>query len=1523
MSEPVTAEQAPRDGWRHFLVMLAMCAVGFLAQPDPAAAQVQTFTYQGPAFDMSLCGFGAACRSGSVTASVTIYGYASNYSGTISLGSGGTGRATATVSALGRSLTWPGGNCWGVSDISLTNGQVTGWGLNGWVLSCGHGSASNAEINTVDAIQGDQIEAFDGTSALTDWGSSGNTVGSWSINPKSFGIACARSTTGAVPCGEPIDLGSGNVFDQVTDYETAGQNKLSLIRYYNSFAMPDTYATSMAHNWRTNYDRYLHIINPSAIYGVEAERPDGQVITFSSSSGTYTPDSDVDLKLTKSGSTWTLTDRNDTAEVYFTSGSEGVLQSITQRNKYTQALTRTGGGQIAFVSDSYTRKLTFGYSAGLLTTVSTPEFTSGLTYGYVNFSSTGNQLQTVTYATSPATHQTYLYENAYFPYALTGITDENGNRYATWGYDGLGRGILSQLSGAVNYTSVYYNDANGNRVVKGPLGIVETYKFSTLQGVPKVKEIDRAANSPVVAASETFAYDSNGYRNSLTDWNGNNTSWVNNSHGMPTQISYVSNTSNKQITNITYDFWYPHLKHTVQANALNEAFTYSSSGNLLTDTLTDKSSQSVPYTTNGQTRTTTYTYNGTGQVLTVQLPRTDVTAKTTYAYGANGTLVSATDAAGNVSQVKTATPGGRPIKVLDQNSILTTTAYKAIREWPTQTVLYTSAGNLTTYLTYDSAGNLTKTTLPDGSYRATGYDSAHRPTSITNNLGESQGITYDSAGNVTQTLWKNSGGVTKRQHTATYDALGERLTDVGGVSQSTAFTYDKNGNVLTITDPLSHVTTQTFDQLNRLSTHKDAAQNLSSIKYDSHSRPLSITDPRSNVTSYVYDGFGDTIQQASPDTLTTIYFYDPDTNLTGKNEAGINFSSATYDADDRILTRTYPADSTLNVSITYDSAAAGYRRAIGRIASLTDQVGSLSRSYDERGNIITDARTISSQLYSNAYTYESAGRLSGITYASSGWKVAYTRDTTGQITAVTTTQPGHGATNLATSVTHMPFGPIASLTWGNGVTDARTFDLDYRMTSVKDVGTGNIQYLSYGYDADNNVHTVTDNVTPANNQTLTWDVIDRLTGATGSYAAESIAYDSNSNRKTFSGTNITRYANTDRMKKWGSSVVAYDSAGNMTGFSTQAFTYSKANRMATANPFGTTATYGYDAFGQRLKVKSGTNPFSVQIYDLSGHLLTETSAAATPVETDYVYLDDMPVAVVKPSTAVVSDIHTDRIGTPQFATSSTKTVVWFCNYQPFGSCSPTASVTQNNRLPGMYADFTVMDHNGFRDFHIGGDSVYTEADLIDKRIAPFGNEYNYANQNPTKYTDRFGLAPNAFQVVLGAAIGGFAGYEAPARSTTNRVIDTGIGAFAGGVAAMVSPRLSGAAARAAGPVAGFFTAEAVGGGSAVTGGLLINYVNGNPLGYDLGYALAIGLGAPFFSGESLLIGSGYLGESSIGAGNALALNTGVFTAIGILADPIINPPEASGLAGPPAPYGGGILINNNPQDGSACQVSSP
>jgi YD repeat-containing protein len=673
---------------------------------------------------------------------------------------------------------------------------------------------------------------------------------------------------------------------------------------------------------------------------------------------------------------------------------------------------------------------------------------------------------------------------------------------------------------------------------------------------------------------------------------------------MPTQISFVSNTTNKQITNITYDLSWPHLKHTVSSNGLKEGFTYSSSGNLLTDTLTDQTSTNSPYTTNGQTRTTTYTYNGTGQVLTVQLPRTDVTAKTTYDYK-GGTLISITDALSHVWSIKTATNGGLPKKVWDPNGILTTVAYSSFRDWPTSSVISTSAGNLTSTWRYDSAGNLTKATLPDASFLSYAYDNAHRPTSITNALSESQGITYDSAGNVTQTLWKNSSGVTKRQHTATYDALGERLTDVGGMSQSTAFTYDKNGNVLTITDPLSHVTTQTFDQLNRLSTRKDGEQNLSSIQYDSHSRPLTVTDPKHNVTSYVYDGFGDRIQQNNPDTLKTIYYYyDADANLTGRNESGINFSSATYDALDRILTRTYPSASSLNVAFTYDQAGHGY--GIGRLTSLTDAAGSLSQSFDPRGLLTTSARTYSGNTYTTGYSYQSAGLYSAITYAGSSWVMTYARDTAGQVTSVTATQPTHAPVNLATSVKHMPFGPASSWTYGNGVTDSRTFDLDYRMTGVKDAGTGgNVMYLSYGYDADDNPTTITDHVTPANNQTLKYDSISQLKYASGPYGINSsITYDSNSNRKTYGATTYTIPGANDRMSVANGSAVTYTSTGNVSGVGTNTMTYNQANQLASINT-GSTWTYINDAFGRRVAGTSGTS-HAVHQYGQNGAVFFES-----------------------------------------------------------------------------------------------------------------------------------------------------------------------------------------------------------------------------------------------------------------------------------------------------------------------------
>jgi hypothetical protein len=283
---------------------------------------------------------------------------------------------------------------------------------------------------------------------------------------KTLGSPC--DTPGGCSAGDPLDIATGNLFEQVTDYETAGQNRLRYARSYNSTANtanPSTFAKTLGVNWRSIYDRYLTIVSPTS---VTAERADGQVLAFTSNGGVWTSDTDVDVTLTQAGSSWTLTDHDDTVETYTAvSASEAVLASIKARGGYAQTLTYNTSNELASVTDTYNRSLSLTYSNGLLQTVTTPDALV-LTYGYNSSGVTPgvlDRLASITYSTNPATSQSYLYENSALPFVLTGIIDEDGNRFATWTYDSLGRGLTSQHGSGADLTTVSYNDTTGNRTV--------------------------------------------------------------------------------------------------------------------------------------------------------------------------------------------------------------------------------------------------------------------------------------------------------------------------------------------------------------------------------------------------------------------------------------------------------------------------------------------------------------------------------------------------------------------------------------------------------------------------------------------------------------------------------------------------------------------------------------------------------------------------------------------------------------------------------------------------------------------------------------------------------------------------------------------------------------------------------------------------------------------------------------------------------------------------------------------------
>ena len=1165
--------------------------------------------------------------------------------------------------------------------------------------------------------------------------------------PLGKSIGNCKCRVGDRGAADPISVATGNMYYEFTDYQTAGQNKLSFTRYYNSLA-PNTLATAIGVGWRSTYDRYINIVSSSSVI---AERQDGQQLTFTLSGSVWTPDIDVDVTLTNSGSTWMLTDHDDTVETYTTNsaGTSAQLNTIVARNGSTQTLAYNSSGQLATVTDSYGRTLTFTYSGGLLQTVATPDSTT-LTYGYNASisSSAADRLISVTYPTSPATSQTYIYGNASLPDALTGITDEDGNSFAAWTYDAFGRGLTSQHGSGADLTTVTYNDTTGGRTVTNALGVTDSYTFTTLQNVPKVTGISRAATSTTAAATETFSYDSNGYLSAFTDWNGNQSSYVNDSHGDPTTINEAIGTGVLRSTTIAYDTTFIHLPHSITTLGVTTSYGYDGSGEELTKTLTDTTTQTVPYSTNGQTRTWTNTWSSF-LLASVKTPNLNTTH---YGYDSTGALTSITDPLTHATTITSHTGGGLPLTIVDTNGVTTTLTYDA-RQRLTSSAVTTGSGTLTTSYTIDPTGELSKVTLPDSSFLSYGYDTAHRVTSVTDTLGNNLQYTLDALGDKTHINTYDSTSTLQRQHSATFDALGRMLTDVGGVSQTTTYSYDKNSNALTIKDPLTHQTTQVFDALNRLGTSTDANTGTTVFNYDTHDRPLTITDPLNHPTVYVYNGFGDAIQQTSPDSGKTVYHFDPDSNLTQKVDAISVTANYSYDTLDRIATRTYPADSTQNVAFTYDQTGSGFGFGIGRLTSLTDPAGSLSRSYDERGNMLTEKRVNGSNTYTTTYSYDAASRIASITYPD-GNLVTNQYNGAGYLQQVAAQPSGAPTATTIATIAHLPFGPLNSIGYGNGMSESWAFDHDYRPQAVTETNSLSVDLMGlfYTYDAANNVKVILDSVHPLNNQSMNYDVLNRILTAASSYGNYTWTYDKASNMKSQKlGTVTTSYNTMPTSNKLASikvgsapaQAVTTKANGNITSIppansSTFAtFAYNAANRLASVTGSPIAATFTYDAFGQRFaKTDSGSSP-NLYTYGQDSSILEENNGGDI---TDYLYADGRPVATFVPASSAFYYVNDDRLGTPQLVTDSTQTPVWNATYEPFGTTSTIISgITQNLRLPGQYFDAeTGFSYNLNRDY-MPNSGRYLQSDPIG--LGGGLNTFAYAGGNPVKFTDRFGLAP--------------------------------------------------------------------------------------------------------------------------------------------------------------------------------------
>ncbi len=463
------------------------------------------------------------------------------------------------------------------------------------------------------------------------------------------------------------------------------------------------------------------------------------------------------------------------------------------------------------------------------------------------------------------------------------------------------------------------------------------------------------------------------------------------------------------------------------------------------------------------------------------------------------------------------------------------------------------------------------------------------------------------------------------------------------------------------------------------------------------------------------------------------------------------------------LRTTYAWDKTQDVSYVYDQVGPGSSFGVGRLTGVTDAAGVLARRYDERGNLLAQARTAgaagAARTTTTSYSYDAAGRVSGLVYPS-GLSLGYARDALGRVTAISA-----GGTKVVSGAAYLPFGPLSGLVYGNGVVEALSHDASYRATGVADTGSaGLVSKRGYTLDAADNVLDVADGVVGSDGEGLTYDAADRLLTATGAYGALSWTYDGNGNRLTqalganpadayaYDGGQLTSVTpgsaalpaqdlrwNTPGVLELRTPVLA-GNAGSASVFGQDA-----AGRMAGATVPGVgVESWAYD-FAGRLFSRTVPGPPAVvtQLWYDRGGLLLEEDVNGAP-QADYVYLPDdrgdgRPVAVYAPAGGTFSYLHDDRLGTPVKATSASQGTVWSAVYQPFGSATVTGSIRQNLRLPGQFAgSLTGWYHNGARDYEPQW-GRYVEADPLD-RPGGGANIVGYANQNPLRFIDPSGLA---------------------------------------------------------------------------------------------------------------------------------------------------------------------------------------
>jgi RHS repeat-associated protein len=300
--------------------------------------------------------------------------------------------------------------------------------------------------------------------------------------------------------------------------------------------------------------------------------------------------------------------------------------------------------------------------------------------------------------------------------------------------------------------------------------------------------------------------------------------------------------------------------------------------------------------------------NGLGQVTLTCNPQHDITSitdrlanSTSFAYNANGQILSQADALGITNQY--VYDSSNHLAIFKRaGQTLESYTYDAVGRARTRT----DATGFTVTNDYNNLNQVTRISYPDGRFESYAYSTCcpRLLDSVTDRAGRTTSFLYDALKRPTQTVNPES-GITQFG----YDANGNRsaLTDPNG--NATAFAYDLDNRAIRKTYADGKGLSFRYDADGLLTTRTNARGITTACTYDANHNLLTIrySDGTPGVTN-TYDNFNRIVQQVD----------------------GIGTNSYAYDANSRLLgfTGPWPSDT---ITYSYDT--------LGRRTNLTAQLG--------------------------------------------------------------------------------------------------------------------------------------------------------------------------------------------------------------------------------------------------------------------------------------------------------------------------------------------------------------------------------------------------------------------------------------------------------------------------------------------------------------------------------------------------------------------------------------------------------